>query len=52
MPNLRNAAGDVLALPRELSAAAERGDMAEVVRLAGMIAACGEPHSALRASSR
>ena len=33
----------VLDLARELAAAAERGDVAEVVRLAGVIAACGEP---------
>ncbi|MFP6685064.1 MAG: hypothetical protein VB934_10135 [Polyangiaceae bacterium] len=35
--------GDVLSLARELAAAAERGDAAEVVRIAGVIAACGEP---------
>ena len=34
---------DVLVLARELAAAAERGDVAEVMRLAGAIAAGGEP---------
>ena len=34
---------DVLALAGELAVAAERGDVAEVVRLARVIAACGEP---------
>ena len=33
----------VLDLARELTAATERGDVAGVVRIAGVIAACGEP---------
>ncbi len=41
--NVHKPGGDVLALARELAAAAECGDLAEVVRLAGLIAACGEP---------
>jgi hypothetical protein len=41
--NVHKPACDVLTLGRELAVAAERGDVAEVVRLAGVIAACGEP---------
>lgn len=33
----------MLELARELAAAAERGDVAEVVRIAKVIAASGEP---------
>jgi len=35
--------GDVLALARQLAAAADRGDVAEVIHLATAIAAAGEP---------
>jgi len=41
--NVHKPGGDVLALARELAAAAERGDVAEVVRLARVIASEGEP---------
>jgi hypothetical protein len=35
--------GDVLALARQLAAAADRGDVAEVIRLATAIVQAGEP---------
>ena len=41
--NVHKPASDVLALARELAAAAERGDVAEVVRLASVIVSEGEP---------
>ena len=41
--NVHKPASDVLALAGELAAAAERGDVDEVVRLAGLIAVEGEP---------
>jgi hypothetical protein len=34
---------DVLSLARDLAATAERGDVAEMVRIAGVDTACGEP---------